>query len=159
MAFIPKSFTVSQKIADNLFLADQLADQKEILIRKKIPKKLVVFADENMFGSIIRNLLSNAVKFTPKGGKITISAKQYADQMVRISVEDSGIGMSQQLIDHLFLLDDIQSNRKGTDGEYSYGLGLIICKDYIDKHGGKLEIKSNPGKGSTFSFFLPAGSL
>lgn len=159
MAYLPKSFLVSQKIGEYLFLADQLAHQKEITINRKIPESLIVLADENMFGSIIRNLLSNAVKFTPKGGRISISAAKHSAQLVKISVKDSGIGMNQQLIDHLFRLDDIQSNRKGTDGEYSYGLGLIICKDYIEKHGGKLEIKSSQGDGSTFSFTLPAGSL
>ncbi len=158
MAYIPKSFLISQKIVDYLFLADQLAHQKEIIIIKKVPKNLVVFADENMLGSIIRNLLSNAIKFTPNGGKIIISASKHSAQLVKISVKDSGIGMNQHLIDHLFRLDDIQSNRKGTAGEYSYGLGLIICKDYTEKHGGELSIKSTQGKGSTFSFTLPAGS-
>ena len=157
-AFVPESFSVSQKIGDYLILANQLADQKEILIKKKIPEDLIVFADENMLGSIIRNLLSNAVKFTPKGGKIIISAERISDQKVEISVKDTGIGMNQELIDHLFRLDDIFSNRKGTEGEYSSGLGLIICKDFIEKHGGKLRIKSQQGKGSTFRFTLPADS-
>ena len=158
-AFVPKSFLVSQKIADYLILANHLAYQKEILIKEKIPKDLIVFADENMFGGIIRNLLSNALKFTPKGGKITISAEKLSSQLVEFSVKDSGIGMTQVLIDHLFLLDNVQSNRKGTEGEYSSGLGLIICKDFIEKHGGKLKIKSSENMGSIFSFTLPADSL
>ena len=157
-AFVPKSFLIRQKITDYLILANQLANQKEILISEQIPEDLIVFADENMFGSIIRNLLSNAVKFTPKGGKIIISAEALSVHTVEFSVKDSGIGMNQQLIDHLFRLDDIQSNRKGTEGEYSSGLGLIICKDFIEKHGGKLKIISNEDKGSTFSFTLPSDS-
>lgn len=159
MAFAPKSFLIRQKIADYLILANQLANQKEILINEQIPEDLTVFADENMFGSIIRNLLSNAVKFTPKGGRITISAEKLSSRLVEFSVKDSGIGMTQVLIDHLFLLHDVQSNRKGTEGEYSSGLGLIICKDFVEKHGGKLKIKSNENMGSIFSFTMPADSL
>ena len=158
-AFVPKSFLISQKIADYLILANQLAKEKEIRIKVKIPSDLVVFADENMFGSIVRNLLSNAIKFTPKGGKITISAKRNSDHKVEISVKDTGIGMSNELIDHLFRLDDILSNRQGTEGEFSSGLGLIICKDFIEKHGGQISIKSVQNKGSIFSFNLPTESV
>lgn len=130
-------------------------NKKEITVCYEIPQDLVVFADVNMFEVIIRNLVTNAVKFTPKGGNITISAKFLPDMSVEIAISDKGIGMNKKIIDNLFRLD-VNTNRKGTDGEYSTGLGLIICKDLVDKHGGKLWVESEEGKGSTFHFSLPA---
>lgn len=107
-----------------------------------------------MFGGIIRNLVSNAVKFTPKGGSITISAKSVSDKFIEISVMDIGIGMDKDMIDNLFRLG-VSTNRQGTEGEPSTGLGLLICKDYIEKHGGEFWAESEMGKGSTFRFTIP----
>jgi PAS domain S-box-containing protein len=154
IVFDPKSFLLQPRIAESMVLNFEAASKKEIDFSCEIPGDLKAFADENMFDSIIRNLLSNAVKYTSKGGKITLSAKHSADRFVEIALRDTGIGMSNNLIDHLFRID-IQSNRKGTAGEYSTGLGLIICKDFIERHGGKLHIESEEGKGSTFRFTLP----
>ena len=152
--FAPKSFFLKKKIDETLHLAEQLSFEKEITISCNLPDDLKVFADENMLESIIRNLLSNAVKYTSRHGKVYVSATLLPDESVRISVRDTGIGMNQKLIEELFRID-IKSNRKGTEGEYSSGLGLIICKDFIDRHCGKFEIKSKEGKGTTFSFTLP----
>ena len=152
--FAPKSFFLKKKIVETLHLAEQLSFEKEITISCNLPDDLKVFADENMLESIIRNLLSNAVKYTSRHGKVYVSATLLPDESVRISVRDTGIGMNQKLIEELFRID-IKSNRKGTEGEYSSGLGLIICKDFIDRHCGKFEIKSKEGKGTTFSFTLP----
>jgi len=157
-AFIPKKFLLSKKIAESVDLVNLVANQKEISIDYQIPEELEIFADENMFESIIRNLFSNAVKYTYYGGNIYVSATKSSENWIVISVRDTGIGMSKALIDNLFRLD-VQSNRKGTEGEYSTGLGLIICKDFIDKHNGKLWIESEEGKGSTFSFSLPGENL
>jgi signal transduction histidine kinase len=107
-----------------------------------------------MFEVIIRNLVSNAVKFTPVGGNITISATSLPDKSVSISIKDTGIGMNKKMIDNLFRLDVVTS-RKGTEGENSSGLGLILCKDFVEKHGGELRIESAEFKGSTFYFSLP----
>jgi signal transduction histidine kinase len=98
--------------------------------------------------------VTNAVKFTPKGGSVSISAKSVSNNQIEISVKDSGIGMNQNLIDNLFRLDTV-TNRKGTDGEASTGLGLLICKDFIEKNGGILKIESEEGIGSTIRFTLP----
>lgn len=152
--FDPKFFLLSQKISDIKSLSVDAAKRKQIVISSQVPEDLMVFVDENMFESIVRNLLSNAVKFTPVGGMITISAKRNGIESVEISVADTGIGMNRYLIDHLFS-QDIPSNRKGTEGEYSTGLGLIISKDFIGKHGGKLSVESEEGKGSTFRITLP----
>lgn len=129
-------------------------NKKGIEISYEITDDMEVFADEYMLASIIRNLASNAVKYTHKGGKITIAAKSVAGNSVEFSVRDTGIGMKPDLVKDLFRLD-VQSNRKGTDGEPSTGLGLLLCKDFIEKHGGKIWVESEEGKGSTFYFTLP----
>jgi PAS domain S-box-containing protein len=152
--FTPGSFFLKPKIQESLAMVQDTADKKKITSSYEIPEDLMVFTDVNMFGVIIRNLVTNAVKFTPKGGSFTVSAKSVPNNSVEISVKDTGIGMDANMIDNLFRLD-ISTSRKGTEGESSTGLGLIICKDYIEKHGGKLSIESEEGKGSTFRFTLP----
>ena len=115
-----------------------------------------VFADNNMLQTVIRNLVSNAVKFTPKGGKVSLSAKANSDKSVEISIQDTGIGMSQAIVDNIFR-PDVATSRKGTDGEPSTGLGLLLCKEFIEKHSGRIWAESEVGKGSTFSFTIPDG--
>jgi PAS domain S-box-containing protein len=157
ITFNPVLFLLSPKIAENMHSVLEAATKKEIDFSFDIPKNLEIYADENMFSSIIRNLTSNAVKFTPKGGKIKLSVKVIGEKSVEISIADSGIGMSREMIDNLFITNS-PTNRKGTDGEPSTGLGLIICKEFIEKHGGKIwvETNSNPDvKGSTFCFSIP----
>ena len=131
------------------------ANKKGIELIIHIPESLQVFADENMLASTIRNLASNAVKFTPAGGKVSISAKATPDGKIEISVKDSGIGMDAEIVHNMFKLD-VSISRKGTDGEPSTGLGLLLCKDFIEKHGGRIWAESEEGKGSTFCFTLPA---
>lgn len=128
--------------------------KKEILFHNTISDDILVLADSKMINSVIRNLLTNAVKFSSHGGNVTLSAKPVTGNMVEISVQDTGIGMSSKIIDNLFLLD-IKTNREGTDGEPSTGLGLIICKDFVEKHGGNLWAESTEGNGSTFHFTIP----
>ena len=137
-----------------MFLVLDSADKKEIEITYAIPDNLIVFADENMLESIFRNLVSNAVKFTPVRGSVTISAKVGTDNSVIISVKDSGIGMNKNMLDNLFKLE-VNTSRKGTEGENSSGLGLFICKDFVEKHGGVLRVESEEGKGTTFFVILP----
>jgi len=154
-AFVPSSFILRPKISENIALVKDAADKKEILINYTVAEDLSVFADENMLGGVLRNLLNNAVKFTPKGGVIMISARQNSEQYVEISVRDTGIGMNKNLMDNLFHLD-VTTSRKGTDGESSTGLGLMISKDFIEKNGGKLSIESLEGVGSVFCFTVPS---
>ncbi|TSA26706.1 MAG: sensor histidine kinase, partial [Bacteroidetes bacterium] len=152
--FDPASFLLMPKISESIGSILQSAAKKEIEISYYIHDELVVFADEKMLGSILRNLSSNAVKFTPRGGKVTFTAKPSSNRSVEISVQDTGIGMNQEMVENLFKLD-IDTSRKGTENERSTGLGLIICKEFIEKHGGKLWVESEEGKGSTFYFTLP----
>jgi len=155
--FNPAFFPVMPKITEDMQSVLESANKKGIQVRYNIPEDLAVFADGDMFGSTIRNLANNAVKFTPKGGEITISAQSLKDNSVEISVKDTGIGMSKDMVGKLFLLTE-NTNRKGTDGEPSTGLGLIICKEFVEKHGGKIRVESEEGKGSTFRFTIPAGN-
>ena len=143
------------KITESIQLSIDSASKKGVKIEVNIPENIEVFADSNMIGSVIRNLTSNAVKFTPKGGKISIEACQTSDNFVEVSVIDSGVGMNEDIIDNLFRLDD-KTSRRGTDGEPSTGLGLIICKDFVEKNGGKIWALSKVDKGSTFKFTIPA---
>jgi signal transduction histidine kinase len=156
--FTPESFLLKPKILENILSVAEAAQIKDIEISYGIPEDLIVFADENMLGGIIRNLTSNAIKFTPKGGKIIISAKPFPDNFIEISIKDTGIGMSKEMVDNLFRLDE-NTNRRGTEGEPSTGLGLIICKDFIEKHGGKIWVESEEDKGSRFIFILPVTSV
>ena len=110
-----------------------------------------------MLRSILSNLVNNAIKFSPKGSKIIISARNESDNFVRISVHDTGIGMSQEILGKLFKLSE-QVNRKGTDGELSTGLGLFLCKDFVEKHGGAICAESKDEQGSEFYFTIPKTS-
>lgn len=130
------------------------AKNKEIEITIDISKETAVLTDKNMLQTILRNIVSNAVKFTPKRGKISVSSKTIDDKIVEIAISDSGIGMSPEMVDNLFRLD-VQMNRKGTEGEPSTGLGLLLCKEFIEKQEGKIWVESKKGKGSTFYFTLP----
>jgi signal transduction histidine kinase len=106
-----------------------------------------------MINSIIRNLISNAVKFTPRNGSITIYFKIINENNVEIFIQDTGIGMNEEFKTKLFKIDE-QTSRTGTEGEASTGLGLLLCKEFVEKHGGIIKIESEEGKGSTFSFTM-----
>jgi PAS domain S-box-containing protein len=155
ISFYPESSILLNGIVPIIELVRDTADKKMIRIVYDIPEDLRVSADAQMFKSLMSNLVFNAVKFTPKGGSVTIVAKPISDGWVEVSIKDTGIGMNKSIVDNLFRLDE-QTNRKGTEGEPSSGLGLIICKDFIEKHGGKLWVESEVDRGSTFSFTLPA---
>ena len=155
--FEPETFLLNSFGEESIKSVLEPAGKKGIEIRCAIPENTEVYADRYMLGSTIRNLVSNAIKFTHQGGIITITAKSDSDYTVEISINDTGIGMNKNMIENLFLFDE-HSNRKGTEGEPSTGLGLIICKEFIEKHGGKLWVESEETKGSTFSFTLPGGN-
>ena len=154
--FIPESVSLNEFLPEFLEPLGAMAIHKEIEIIMEIPKGMTVYADINMLASTIRNLTSNALKFTPKRGKIKIYARELAQNFIEISIQDSGIGMDENLQKKIFEVS-AYNNRKGTEGEVSSGLGLIICKEFIEKHGGSIRVESKVGEGSTFSFTIPAG--
>jgi PAS domain S-box-containing protein len=153
-AFSIESFFLTPKIKECIELFNDSLTKKNIELINDIPTDLKVNADIHMFETVCRNLLSNAIKFTPRGGKIILTAQERSGHLAEISFSDTGIGMDETLISNLFRLD-IKTNRKGTEKEPSTGLGLIICKEFIEKHGGKLCIDSKEGLGSRFYFTLP----
>jgi len=153
--FDPETFALLPKILEVKELVSETAKKKAIDIRVDIPVDSMIVADLHMFETIIRNLVFNAVKFTREGGKVDIVAKTLYDNMVEISIKDTGIGMSITLVNNLFNIDQ-NTNRRGTSGEPSTGLGLIICKEFIEKHGGTIRVESEEGKGSVFYFSLPS---
>ena len=153
-SFDPKSFLLVPKISEGLELILEMAQRKGIETELNFQEDLMVFADQNMLDSIIRNVALNAVKFTPKGGKISISGKSVGRNTVEISIRDSGIGMNKEILDKLFRMDE-HSSRVGTEGEPSTGLGLLLAKDFIEKHGGHIWAESEENKGSIFYFTIP----
>ncbi|MDO9254545.1 MAG: response regulator [Bacteroidales bacterium] len=156
-SFKPELFLLREQIEAGIELVRDATEKKKIGIYMDIPGDLLVFADPQMFESLIRNLVFNAIKFTPQGGEIKIDAKTIPGNSVQVSVKDTGIGMNNDILDKLFRMNE-DTNRKGTEGEPSTGLGLIICKDFIDKLGGEIWAESEEGEGSTFYFTLPGSN-
>jgi PAS domain S-box-containing protein len=152
--FKPEVIQLNIVIRGSIDVIHESAKSKKIEIATDIPDGLAVFADANMLQTVLRNLISNALKFTPKGGKINVSAKTSDKKSVEISIQDTGIGMSKFLVTNLFRLD-VQTTREGTEGEPSTGLGMLLCKEFVEKHSGRLWVESEEGNGSTFYFTLP----
>jgi PAS domain S-box-containing protein len=153
MPFKPERLSLknlSEKIID--IFSDALR-KKNINVESKIENDIFITADEAMINTVLRNLISNAIKFTEIGGFVTISAKK-TEYNVVISVKDTGIGMSNELKNNLFRVDK-KVRREGTEEEPSTGLGLLLCKEFIEKHNGEIFITSEEGKGSKFSVNLP----
>ncbi len=148
------NFTEVYRSLFDLFSAK--AEVKKITIALSSAEDFTVFADPDMLNTVIRNLVSNAIKFTENNGRITISACQ-TSAYATISVSDTGIGINPSDLTKLFDLSQIHST-KGTTGETGTGMGLLICKDFIEYHNGKIRVESEPGKGSVFSFTLPLGA-
>lgn len=134
-------------------LLKQTAESKSITLKNEIPNDIFIKADINMLSAILRNLISNAVKFTQKDGEVKIKAKEKQD-FIEIIIEDNGIGISPEIQSKLFKITENVST-VGTENEKGTGLGLILCKEFVEKHGGKIQMKSKIGKGSKFSFIIP----
>lgn len=154
--FNPMRYPLHKKVAESILILTDSASKKSIDLKIEIPESMMVYTDEIMFASTMRNLVSNAIKFTRTGGKVSISANPAGNDMVEVCVKDTGIGMGEEVLKNLFDLEE-NTNRKGTEGELSTGLGLIITKEFIEKQGGKLRIESTVNQGSTFSFTLREG--
>jgi len=153
--FKPRSLNVSDTIINNAEIFQLNAKEKNISISiASIDNGLEIFADEEMVNSILRNLLSNALKFTIRSGKIEVLAEKTESGQVKIGIKDSGIGIPEKNIPFLFNFDK-KVNRIGTEGEPSSGLGLVLCKDFMEKNGGQIEVESEVGKGTTFSLIFP----
>jgi len=157
MPYEPVSLYLYTIVESNIHFLDAQAQNKNIQVLQEIDPAIMVMADENMLNTILRNLISNAIKFTNKNGLIQIKAKAVASN-IEISVCDNGVGISERNIKKLFQIEtNISTN--GTASESGTGLGLILCKEFVEKHGGKIGVISEKGKGSEFNFTLLKGMV
>jgi signal transduction histidine kinase len=133
------------------------AEKKNIKISISFPKKIIAYFDRNLLSTILRNLINNAIKFTSSNGNINITCTTGSEESI-IEVKDTGIGMTEDQIGQLFDLKETIT-MQGTSEEKGTGLGLILCKEFVDMHNGRIWAESKPGKGSTFYFTLPNSTL
>ena len=151
--FKPQNLSLSATCENILEILNPNAKAKNITINHSATEHITVFADDDMLKAILRNLVSNAIKFTNKNGAININATQ-TDSNVTISISDNGIGIKPNNLVKLFDISQVLTT-KGTSGETGTGLGLLLCKEFVEKHGGKIWVESEVGKGSDFKFTLP----
>ena len=149
----PKKLILSSIIQEIIKLSNSSAVAKEISLIYNKANEIEIYADEEMLKIVLRNLISNAIKFTKRGGKVNVLAKKGRNQ-VEISIYDNGIGMNKKTIDKLFKIETNETSL-GTANEKGSGLGLILCKELVEKQGGKVWAVSELGKGSCFKFTLP----
>ncbi len=153
ISFSPENIQFDNILQDVLGLLSNNAEQKNINIINA-SGSLTVFADRNMLHTVLRNLISNAIKYSYPGGNIRIGSEKKENEVI-LSVSDSGIGIPESQKKRLFHITDGYTIN-GTSGEKGSGLGLIICKEFVEKHGGRIWVESESGKGTTFYFTLPA---
>jgi len=155
--FTPETFDITSLLKENRELLCTQARNKKISFFEEFNGKVLVNAHRHSLNTVVRNLMSNAIKFTPAGGLIKLTLQQ-AQQHVLVSVADTGVGMPPEVIGKLFRID-AKHTTKGTADEKGTGLGLILCKDFVEKNGGKLWVESEEDKGSVFHFTVPLANL
>jgi signal transduction histidine kinase len=153
MGFNPRSVEITGIINEVTDIMNDSAIQKSIDIKVKIPQNFSIYADIPMIKTILRNLISNSIKFTNPGGVVVVESS-YTDSVSVVSVSDNGIGIKKDTIEKLFRIEESKSTA-GTKGEQGTGLGLLLCNDFVKKHGGHIWAESEYGKGSRFVFTLP----
>jgi two-component system, sensor histidine kinase and response regulator len=151
--FAPEVLKLHDVVEGNINLLQAVAQNKQIDLKVGVDPDTEVYADRNMLNSVLRNLISNAIKFTSRGGHIEIEA-QPVNGEVKVSVRDNGIGMNEKNLSQLFRLDTYHTTL-GTANEKGNGLGLILCKEFVEKNGGTIGVESEEGKGTTFHFTIP----
>ena len=152
----PVIFELSEVIRDVVCFYQPYALDKEIKILERNIIPINVHADKNMIRLILRNLISNAIKFTHPGGEIHVMMI-IKERFVEVTVQDNGLGMSPEILDSMFMLDKTQS-MPGTSGEKGTGLGLHLCKEFIELNNGVIKVESHKGFGSVFCFTIPKSS-
>ena len=154
----PKNENLYLLFNETIELLSQLAKNKSISLKNEVSKNIFVKADKNMLLTILRNLISNAIKFTLKNGEIVIGVctitNENNQKFTEISIKDNGVGIETEIQSKLFSISEDIST-KGTENETGTGLGLILCKEFVEKHGGKIWVESEVGKGSKFIFTIP----
>jgi PAS domain S-box-containing protein len=148
----PGNLNLYEIVNKMIGISNPVAKKKNISISNNVDTGIVVYADTDMILSIIQNLITNAIKFTPAEGSISISSIEKGS-CVEVSVQDTGVGIKTENISDLFNFNSIITTN-GTSGEKGTGLGLPLCKEFVEKHGGKIWAVSEVGKGSKFTFTL-----
>ncbi len=156
IVFNPAINDLAALLKNNMELKLLSSKSKDITLINKVPSKLEAFYDNDMIHTVVRNILGNALKFTGSGGEIVVSARISAGEAV-VSIADTGVGMSADEMNSLFELGGTSKN--GTQGERGTGLGLIICKEFIEKNAGKIWVSKNDPQGTVFYFTLPLGEV
>ena len=151
--FDPLQFDLVSLINEITLFSDDSARQKSITVTRELPHHALVTADKAMIGTILRNLLSNSIKFTNYGGQISIKL-DHSQKGFTVSVSDNGVGIDKKDQEKLFRIDKSHTTT-GTQQEMGTGLGLLLCKEFIDLHGGEIGVESEKGKGSSFYFIIP----
>jgi len=154
LPFAPKLLLLSELVDENISSVQSLVKTKGLKLNSKVGKDLHVYADKEMLNTVLRNLLMNALKFSNIGGEISVDAEADKDH-IRISVRDQGVGISPEKLNILFDITQ-KTSTPGTGSEKGSGLGLVLCKEFIDLHGGSIHVESQEGVGSVFSFILAA---
>ncbi len=151
--FNPHNFKVYEIVEQIENTIIGISVKKNIKIINKVDKNIEAYADKNMIYSVLHNLISNAIKFTKPRGTVTINCKENSDMLI-LEVMDNGIGIDKEDLDKLFRID-VNHSTKGTANEKGTGLGLILCKELVERNNGKIKVESELGKGSKFSFTVP----
>ena len=145
-------FNLDESIQNTIHILKHNLVKKNIKLNCNVDENLNITADQNMINTVVRNILSNAIKFTRKDGEISIEAHRIDDNL-KISVTDNGIGMTEEAQKNLFN-EATSKSTQGTNAETGSGLGLLICKEFIQRHNGKIWVHSEPNVGSTFNIEL-----
>lgn len=157
MEYHPALIDLSGIVNETILLQHHYAESKEIKIFSDINFNTLVFADENMLRTVLRNLIENAVKYSHSGGKVTVeieTASARSQEFLTVVVKDNGVGIPEKEIPKLFAIDQ-EFKMPGTADEKGTGLGLILCKELVEKNKGTIHVESQQGKGSRFSFTIP----
>ncbi|MCV9388953.1 sensor histidine kinase [Reichenbachiella ulvae] len=153
LAYNPEPISVKGVAEDVAKLLHVSASNKSITLKINLSPTTIVMADLFMLSTILRNLISNALKFTNEGGEIKVEAIDQTD-FIEISVKDNGVGIDEEVIPNLFRIDK-KTTTKGTHNEKGTGLGLVLCQEFVQRHGGSVRVESKKGEGSTFYFTVP----
>lgn len=148
----PEYFNIVALIKEAALLYNEIAKKKSITIEENLPYFLSLYADKAMISSILRNFISNAIKFTMPGGKVVVTVEEKPREII-FSVKDTGVGIPKERVDDIFKIDHMYSTI-GTDNEKGTGMGLTLCKDFVEMHSGKIWVESEEGIGSCFCFSL-----
>ena len=157
ISFTPEQFDLTTVLHENKELLQVQAVGKEITILQERTVPLIISSHKHSITTVVRNLVANAIKFTPQGGHIKIQVFENQHEAI-VSIADTGVGMSEAVIQKLFRIDSKLSTL-GTANEKGTGLGLVLCKDFVEKNGGRLWVESKEGQGSVFYFSIPTTSL